>query len=91
GDFVATEPDSFTDEVADNEVRGELRSAVGHLDDRSAYVLTRRFGLDGRDPLTLDALGKELDISRESVRKIEGRALESLRRDLAGVGAGDVA
>ncbi|MEE8603408.1 sigma-70 family RNA polymerase sigma factor [Euzebya tangerina] len=91
GDFVATEPDSFTDEVADNEVRGELRSAVSHLDDRSAYVLTRRFGLDGRDPLTLDALGKELDISRESVRKIEGRALESLRRDMAGVGAADVA
>lgn len=90
GDFVATEADTFTEEVADNEVRDELRGAVKHLDTRSAYVLTRRFGLDGREPLTLDALGKELDISRESVRKIEGRALESLRRDLVGVGAADI-
>ena len=85
GDFVAVESDSFTDEVADNELRQELLNAVGGLDQRSAYVLTRRFGLDGQDPLTLDALGKELDISRESVRKIEGRALENLRRDLVSV------
>ena len=85
GDFVAVEQDSFVDELGDRELRSELLTAVEkELDERSAYVLTRRFGLDGREPLTLDALGKELDISRESVRKIEGRALETLKRELIG-------
>ena len=85
GDFVAAEPDAFVEEIADRQIRDELLETMHRqLDERSMYVLRRRFGLDGGQPQTLDALGKELSISRESVRKIEGRALEALRRELIG-------
>ena len=61
----------------------ELRSTIQHclhiLSDREQYVLTRRFGLDGAEPETLDELGSAMGITRERVRQIERRALERLR------------
>ncbi|MDP8971264.1 MAG: sigma-70 family RNA polymerase sigma factor [Actinomycetota bacterium] len=82
GDFVAVAEDSPADEVVEREfVDGLLSRARDRLDDRSWQVLTRRFGLDGDQPLTLDALGRELGLSRESIRKIEHQALARLRQE----------
>ncbi len=44
-----------------------------------------RFGFDGREPMTLRAIGRELGISRERVRQLEGRALERLRTHVDGL------
>jgi len=83
GEFVAIASDAPAEEVVEKEfVDGVFRTAKEHLDDRSWYVLTRRFGLDGRQALTLDALGRELGLSRESVRKIENTALARLQAEL---------
>ncbi len=84
GEFVAIADDSPADEVVEREFRDGLFSlAESRLDDRSWYVLQRRYGLDGRQALTLDALGRELGLSRESVRKIENQALSRLQHELA--------
>ena len=84
GDFVAVASDSPADEVVEREyASGVFNLAKDRLDDRSWHVLQRRFGLDGRDPATLDAIGKELGVSRESVRKIERQALARLQEELA--------
>lgn len=48
------------------------------LTPRERFVLVRRFGMDGEPPLTLAAVGKLLDRSRESVRMIQSQALEKL-------------
>ncbi|MCH8904126.1 MAG: sigma-70 family RNA polymerase sigma factor [Bacteroidetes bacterium] len=45
-----------------------------------ADVLRRRFGF-GREEQTLRQIATELNISIEGIRKIEGRALQRLRRD----------
>ncbi len=83
GDFVAVADDSPADEVVEREFsRALLAIAEERLDHRSWYVITRRYGLDGRQILTLDALGKELGLSRESVRKIETQALVRLQKEL---------
>ena len=37
-----------------------------------------RYGLDGRDPRTLDEIAKELRLTRERVRQIEVEALKRL-------------
>ena len=42
-------------------------------------VLTRRFGLDGQPPQTLEQVGTGLGITRERVRQLEARALRQLR------------
>jgi RNA polymerase sigma factor (sigma-70 family) len=83
GEFVAIAADSPADEVVERSfLEGVYDLAREHLDDRSWYVLQRRFGLDGRQTLTLDALGRELGLSRESVRKIESQALLRLQHEL---------
>ncbi|CAN5318214.1 sigma-70 family RNA polymerase sigma factor [soil metagenome] len=82
-DFVAVAEDSPAEEVVEREFnRSLLTMAETQLDARSWYVITRRYGLDGRAVLTLDALGKELGLSRESVRKIETQALSRLQKEL---------
>ena len=47
-----------------------------------------RFGFDG-EPWTLEAIGHELDLTRERVRQLEGQALSRLAalRELAGLAA----
>jgi RNA polymerase sigma factor (sigma-70 family) len=83
GEFVAVSDDSPADEVVERTFMQDLfELARDRLDDRSWYVLQRRYGLDGRQTLTLDALGRELSLSRESVRKIENQALSRLQEEL---------
>ncbi|WP_336250299.1 sigma-70 family RNA polymerase sigma factor [Stomatohabitans albus] len=86
GDFVAIAPDSPADTVVETEFhRTVLAHAREHLDERSWYVITRRYGLFDTEVMTLDALGQELGLSRESVRKIESQALNLLQRELTTV------
>ena len=48
------------------------------LEPRELFVLTRRFGLDGEPEQKLSKLGQVLNLSREAVRQVEGRALAKL-------------
>jgi RNA polymerase primary sigma factor len=66
-----------------------LRSAVDRLPETQRDVIKLRYGLDGdRDPLSLEAISRELGISRERVRNLEVEALErlSMARELEAVG-----
>ncbi|MBI2029781.1 hypothetical protein HYT02_05165 [Candidatus Gottesmanbacteria bacterium] len=56
----------------------ELRDTLE--DERQKKILTRRFGLDDSEPATLDEVAKELGLSRERIRQLEGQALGPLRR-----------
>ena len=79
--------DYLADESADapdGDVEGEglaesLHDAMTYLRGREAEVLALYFGLDGRDPLTLDAIGNMFGITRERVRQIKDKALHRLR------------
>lgn len=53
-------------------IRSELSS-------REAQIISLRYGLGGRKPLTQREIAKLLDISRSYVSRIEKRALEKLR------------
>jgi len=56
-----------------------LNGPLGDLTDRERLVIERRFGLlDGQDR-TLEEIGKELGLTRERIRQIEGMALRKLR------------
>ena len=56
-----------------------LRRAVAQLPEREREVVKRRYGLNGdRDPASLEAIGRELGLTRERVRQIEASALEQL-------------
>lgn len=50
------------------------------LDVRSRDIITRRFGLKGQEPETLEAIGGEYGITRERVRQIESNAKKALAK-----------
>src|SRR5207247_2183362 len=55
---------------------------------REGRILERRFGFEG-EPWTLEAIGHELDLTRERVRQLEGQALARLAalRDMISIAA----
>jgi RNA polymerase primary sigma factor len=75
-DEAAPDPIAEVDRV---EVRGELVRLLVVLSPRERRILDWRFGLSGAEPQTLEEIGKRLDLSRERVRQLTGRALEKLR------------
>ncbi len=56
---------------------GALHNALGVLNDRERRIFEARRLAD--DPMTLEALSDEFDISRERVRQIEVRAFEKVQ------------
>ncbi len=84
GDPFAADPE---DQAVDSLQRLEVRRALGQLPERERRVLELRFGLDG-DPRPLETIGKELGISRERVRQIEGEAMAQLAELLGALEAG---
>ena len=55
-----------------------LRDILEIIDPLEASVLRMRYGLDDEQPATLEAISKELGISRERVRQIEQHSLRKL-------------
>lgn len=55
------------------------RVATYRVGERLYHVLSRRFGLDGNQPETLQSIGQRLDVSRERVRQLERKALTKCR------------
>ena len=55
---------------------------LGFLKDRDRTILAKRFGLLGFSPKTLEAIGKEHNLTRERVRQIEKESLKFLRTKL---------
>ena len=81
--------DLFADENADDpeEAAGEymqsraVRLALEQLPELERRILELRYGLDG-EPHSLEAIGAELGISRERIRRLEGEALDTLAETL---------
>ena len=79
GDLFASEQAEPEEELTVSLEQDVLRRAVSQLPDREQEVLKRRYGLNGdRDPASLEAIGRELGLTRERVRQIEASALEQL-------------
>lgn len=53
----------------------QIRGLLGHLNDRERMIITLRFWHD----LTLEEIGSRINVTKETVRKIEARALRKLR------------
>ena len=56
---------------------------VNSLEKREAEIIKLRFGLDGRDELTLEEVGRRFNVTRERIRQLEYLALSKMRRAMA--------
>lgn len=50
------------------------------LSENEREILVLRFGLDDREPQTLDTIGQKFGVTRERIRQIEAKSLAKLRR-----------
>jgi RNA polymerase primary sigma factor len=78
--------DERTEAPEDALVREEERSAllacVDRLGGREATILRLRFGLGSVEPLTLQAIGTRLGLTKERVRQLERKALSAVAAGL---------
>jgi RNA polymerase sigma factor (sigma-70 family) len=65
--------------LADMERRDMVGKLLSSLSPRQQQVLALRFGLNGDEPHSLAEIGQLWNLSRERVRQIERKALQSLR------------
>jgi RNA polymerase primary sigma factor len=80
GHFLTDETAPLPDEAAEVALRREaLRSILDELSPRERAVLELRYGLDGKQPRTLDEVGRTFNVTRERIRQIEHQSLKKLR------------
>lgn len=65
--------------IAADRLERYVAGALAELDGREQDILTRHYGLDRDEGISLDAIGKSQSLSRERVRQLRNRALDRLR------------
>jgi len=62
---------------------GDVNQVLSQLEPREADIIRLRFGLEGRDPLTLEEVGAKIGVTRERIRQLQEQALRQLRKNMA--------
>jgi RNA polymerase primary sigma factor len=79
-DFIEDELNDAPLEQVSNDLRSvDLEEALKQLQWRERRVLELRYGLSSGEPMTLEAIGSEVGVTRERVRQIESRTLSKLK------------
>lgn len=58
----------------------DVKKLLNTLDKREREILIKRFGIDSKEPKTLEQIGNDLGFSKERIRQLENIALQKLRR-----------
>lgn len=80
-EFLEAETPSPEDYLEQKILRDTVSQLLGKLSPQCRQVLILRFGLDGKDPLSCEEIGRELNLSKGRVRQIEQKGLRVLYRE----------
>ncbi|MBI5784266.1 MAG: RNA polymerase sigma factor RpoS [Rhodocyclales bacterium] len=75
-------------QLEQSEIEQRIAEWVSRLSEKQRQVIERRYGLNGNEVATLEALANDLGVTRERVRQIQLEALGQLRRQLLHAGIG---
>ncbi|MFV0365152.1 MAG: RNA polymerase sigma factor RpoD/SigA [Mangrovibacterium sp.] len=67
------------EDLINNSLHDELMRILSQLDERESTILQYYFGLHGEKPLTLEEIGKKVNLTKERVRQIKDRSLRRLK------------
>lgn len=80
GDSVTLVTNEDPEEVLlKKDLKLHIQGVLAKLSPREQRVLTHRYGLDGRDAMTLEEIGRLEGVTRERIRQIENKAQRKLR------------
>lgn len=81
GEFVVDENTESVETIAMNQaLREELCKILTTLKPREREIIELRFGMNSKQPMTLEEVGARYNLTRERIRQIEVRALRKLRK-----------
>jgi RNA polymerase primary sigma factor len=81
GELVGDENQSTPlEDLQNKSMNDDIQSVIALLEPREGDIIRLRFGLDGQQPLTLEEVGEQFDITRERVRQIQTIAIHKMRR-----------
>jgi len=60
-------------------LKNQIKSILSTIPYKEQFVIEKRFGIDIKEPLTLDTIGTLLGLTRERIRQIEKRGMRRLR------------
>jgi RNA polymerase sigma factor (sigma-70 family) len=68
-----------------------INAALRALEPRQRWIIVRYFGLNGKERLSLEQIGREYGVTRERIRQLKDLGLAALREAMLASGAGDLA
>jgi RNA polymerase primary sigma factor len=81
-DLLADDADQYADLHRSMEHAEMVKEGLRNLSELEAWVLIRRYGLDGTAPQGFGEIGDELGVSRERARAVHAAAMERMRQHL---------
>jgi RNA polymerase nonessential primary-like sigma factor len=79
-DLLESDDDSPEDFATQHALKSDLHGLIASLTPQQQEVLSLRFGLQDGNPLSLEKVGRRLNISRERVRQLQKQAVSKLRQ-----------
>jgi len=64
-----------------NALSDDMQKALDTLTERERAILSLYFGIEGEEPLTLEEIGKRMNLTRERIRQIKEKAILRLRHN----------
>jgi RNA polymerase primary sigma factor len=83
GDLIGDENAATPSELfSDKNLRKSVMELLHVLDERELKIITMRFGLDGKNEMTLEEVGRKFKVTRERIRQLQNIALRKVKRAL---------
>lgn len=76
-DSNADDPSVFLEDL---DKFAHIKEWLESLAENEREILVLRFGLEDREPQTLDTIGQKFGVTRERIRQIEAKSLDKLRK-----------
>lgn len=68
--------------LSDKNMLNQIDSLLEVLDERESKIIKARYGLSGKNAMTLEEVGREFKVTRERIRQLQNIALDKMRKSL---------